>query len=538
MPQLKPIRGTLLKKPDNSPVGRLAASNVGFWLMNEGTGDTVFDLSGEGNIGTLANNASWTKGRFGSAVVFDGVSDYVDCGDVNDMDGASELTLVIWVKITNLTKDNTLIAKDAFVDTPQLLLWRDESGFSSGRTNTFSIKISNGANSATIEGATNASSDTDYHQIAVTYLGGDSAGLRLYIDGKEDPNSPVSTASVATLESNSNSLRIGEHISDGIGKGLVGSVDHFALFNRALSTSEIAYLFREPFCMFDASAKPYLASGQIVNLSSTIAGVSSLTASAKVTKQLAGNIVGVSNVNGSLVIEGEFPPETKTIQPTDELFNGMTAKAFKLGTVLTLGWFWTRTNGCSVLYRGNSMEEIDFANVLAVTEPDDCEISPPGYISHSSDTTYFYLVHRLNSCGHEENTLAAAVKVSIDSNGELSEPRPNKVFDSVSGFAEGDKIRLTWYYCPIRQDSAPVRFNIYYDNRTGQVDYQNPLAQVDYKGRKFYSFQSSALEAGRYLFAIKAEDTDSIENKSLAQLKIQLNPRVPNSINILSAEAV
>jgi hypothetical protein len=538
VPQLKPIRGTLLKKPDNSPAGRLAASTVGFWLMNEGTGDTVFDLSGKGHIGTLVNNASWTKGRFGSAVICDGVSDYVDCGDVNAIDGASELTLVIWVKITNLTKDNTLIAKDAFVDTPQLLLWRDESGFNSGRTDTFSIKVSNDANSATIEGATNASSDTDYHQIAVTYLGGDSAGLRLYIDGKEDPNSGVSTVSIATLESNANSLRIGEHISDGIGKGLVGSVDHFVLFNRALSATEIIHLYREPFCMFDVSAKPYFASDQIVNLSGTIASVSSLTATAEVTKKLAGNITGSSAVNGCLTIESEFSPETETIQPTDALFNGMTASAFKLGKALSMGWFWTRTNGCSVLYRGESMEEIDFANILAVTDPDDWEISPPGYIPHSSDTTYFYIVRRFNSYGYEEQTLAAAAKVSIDSNGELAEPKPNKIFDSVCGFVDGDKIRLIWYYCPIRQESAPTRFNIYYDNRTGQVDYQNPIARIDYKGRKFYSFQSGALGAGRYLFAIKAEDTDGIENKSPAQLKIQLNPRVPNSINILSAEAV
>ena len=94
MPQLKPIRGTLLKKPDNSPAGRLAVSTVSLWLMNEGTGDRVFDLSGNRNDGTLVNNASWTKGRFGSAIICDGTSDYIDCGDINAIDGASELTLV------------------------------------------------------------------------------------------------------------------------------------------------------------------------------------------------------------------------------------------------------------------------------------------------------------------------------------------------------------------------------------------------------------------------------------------------------------
>ena len=331
---------------------------------------------------------------------------------------------------------------------------------------------------------------------------------------------------------------IGEHINGGTGKGLIGSVDHFAVFNRALSAAEIACLYREPFCMFDVSAKPYLTSSQFVNLSGTIAGVTTLTAALKATKKLAGSIAGVSTLNGSLLIDSKIPTEIETTWPTDALFNGMTANAFKLGTALTMGWFWTRTNGCSVLYRGESMEEIDFANILAVTEPDDSKISPPCFIPHSSDTTYFYVVRRFNSCGYQEQTLAAAVKVSIDSNGELAEPRPNKVFDSVCGIIDGDKIRLTWYYCPIGQQSAPARFNVYYDNRSGQIDYQNAIAQVNYKRRKFYSFQSNTLAPGSYLFAIKAENKDGIENNSFAQLKIQLNPRVLSSINILKAEAV
>ena len=46
MPQLKPIRGKFLSKPDGSPEGYLIASLIGCWLMNEGSGDRVFDLSG------------------------------------------------------------------------------------------------------------------------------------------------------------------------------------------------------------------------------------------------------------------------------------------------------------------------------------------------------------------------------------------------------------------------------------------------------------------------------------------------------------
>ena len=70
----------------------------------------------------------------------------------------------------------------------------------------------------------------------------------------------------------------------------------------------------------------------------------------------------------------------ETMWLKEVLFAGQTSNAFKLGTVLTLGWFWPRIAGCSVLYRGSSMETIEFENILAVTEADACQVLPPSYV--------------------------------------------------------------------------------------------------------------------------------------------------------------
>jgi hypothetical protein len=254
-------------------------------------------------------------------------------------------------------------------------------------------------------------------------------------------------------------------------------------------------------------------------------------------RKVGGNVVSTTDVTAILnlfrsllYIESNWKREA--------LFNGMTANAFKLGTTLSLGWFWVRVAGCSVLYRGSSMGEIDFVNILAVAEQDACEILPPSYISHNSGSTYFYIVRRFNNCGYQERTLDASVKVSIESNGELAEPQPNKVFDSGAELVDGNKILLVWYYCPLEQKSQPMCFNVYYDGRTGQINYENPLAIIGYKGRKFYSYQCGALEAGRYLFAIRTEDASGIENSSLARLRIQFDPTNPDAIDILSVEGV
>jgi len=222
----------------------------------------------------------------------------------------------------------------------------------------------------------------------------------------------------------------------------------------------------------------------------------------------------------------------------EALFAGMTANAFKLGTVLSLGWFWLRVSGCSVLYRGESMEQIDFSDILTAAERDALEISPPGYVNHNSNSTYFYVVRRVNNCGDQEYTLAAAVKVSIDSDGNLASAKPNNIFCAKIKQVFGSRVKFVWYYCPIEQGSKPAYFKIYGDGGSREIDYENPIAVIPYAGQIFYSHLSDILTAGKYLFCIKTEDAAGVEDGSYSLLGIQLDNKSPDSADILSVEAV
>jgi hypothetical protein len=67
--------------------------------MDEMSGSTVNDTSGNGRNGTI-NGATWEpSGKIGSALKFDGVDDYVDGTIIT----ASDWTLNIWVKANNLS---------------------------------------------------------------------------------------------------------------------------------------------------------------------------------------------------------------------------------------------------------------------------------------------------------------------------------------------------------------------------------------------------------------------------------------------------
>jgi len=80
---------------------------VGMWLFDDGKGDTVADSSGNENDGTLKNNPKFVDGKFGKALQFDGVTNYVDCGNDASLDITKEITVVAWVQFDGLDYKNS-----------------------------------------------------------------------------------------------------------------------------------------------------------------------------------------------------------------------------------------------------------------------------------------------------------------------------------------------------------------------------------------------------------------------------------------------
>jgi hypothetical protein len=74
------------------------ATCVGLWFFDEGTGDTATDSSGNGNDGTLMNEPTWVDGKFGGALEFDGVDNYVEVADADSLKMTSEITVAFWFR--------------------------------------------------------------------------------------------------------------------------------------------------------------------------------------------------------------------------------------------------------------------------------------------------------------------------------------------------------------------------------------------------------------------------------------------------------
>ena len=505
MPRLKSLRG--LQVNWSHPLARGLA---GCWLLNEGAGETAADHGLRRKHGVFQYSTAaplWKPGKHGSCLEF-GSERYVACGtDKLGWDITNELSIVAYVNHA-ASQNSTIFARSAFVRPARL------AGYASGKFRWWVITTGTSCN--IISGSAHATDGSEWVHVVGTWKEHDG---RIYVNGQQE-NSESSSSGNLNFVSDSQPLGIGGTYEAGsYYECWNGRIEYVLVYNRALSPAEVKWLYREPFAMFEQPVGP--ASIYVPQTTISLAGSISATSAA------SARLESVSN-----------QPTIERAWLMDALFNGMTANAFKLGTSLYLGWFWTRVAGCSALYRGASTEQTDFLNILAVVGNDTDQISPPGCLPHESGSTYFYALRKFNRCGDQELTLAAAAKVLLDTDGKLANVQPNRIFAHTSELADANKVRLIWFYCPLEQESAPVCFNIYSDNRTGQIDFENTVAVIEYRGPKFYSYLSDTLEPGRYLFAVAAQDAAGTENRSSSHLAIELAGSDPDAIEVLQAQTV
>ena len=564
MPLLKPLRGTQLNR--THPIAR---GLVRAWIMNENGGTFVYDRCAR-IAANFSGAPTWAAGKYGSRIECDGNDDSIDNTAILPFTNYPFTIIVSAIRCSG-SYSNWYGVHQSGVNIQRAAMYCSNTGLLTG-------VVYSGSTGGAVQSITTFSLGDEYWGAFVGYS---STNRSMFVNGRFEAN--VTTAKNFPASPNTESFA---RMWGGADAAYYAAKFNFVYaYNRALTDAEIAWLYREPFAMFErASGRGLLyilpagiwlagaagaqsATSAAVKLlrcivgsalaqsqgsalcritrkvSGIAAGASDVTGLLKATWHITASVGGVATADGTLTLSahllwfaGSLEIERQWLR--EVLFNCVSANAFKLGTALTAGWFWVRVSGCSALYRGAGIEEVDFTNILAVTEQDAREIRPPSYLLHNSNSTYFYVVRRFNNCGYRECNLSAAVEVSIDAGGELAKPHPNNIFCSKIEQMDGNKIRLVWFYCTLEQKSKPERFKIYWDGRTGQIDYENPIATIIYRGRKYYDYETIAPEAGRYLFAIRAEDAHGVENRSLAQSSIDLHTNSPGSITILSAESI
>lgn len=212
---------------------------VAEWHFDEGSGNILRDTSGSGNDGTIYGATWTTHGKFGSALQFDGVNDYVEVPDSPELSGGTgkDMTIEFWFNSNKQWGDVITKWKDvSYKDWGSII-----GGFGAG----LNFWYETGGRDRRFYGG--SIQEGVWHHGAFTFqraTGDDNAVLKMYIDGNEikltpfyqdgvPPNQlydmPDTTAPVSIGYS-------GKYYNTGF---FDGKIDEIKIYGRVLSSDEI-----------------------------------------------------------------------------------------------------------------------------------------------------------------------------------------------------------------------------------------------------------------------------------------------------------
>jgi glucose/arabinose dehydrogenase/PKD repeat protein len=203
-----------------TPLGLVAA-----YSFDASSGTTLTDTSGNAHNGTITG-ATWTTGKYGNSLSFNGSNQMVTVADANDLDFSSGMTLEAYVYPAAINNWATAIMKERAGGLAYALYaGAPGSGPPGGYLTRTGTSNDIGAN-----GLTRLPLNTWSH-IAATY---DGSNIRMYVNGVL-----VGTqAAAGTIVGSTNALRMGGNSI--WGEWFNGRIDEVRLYNRALTVAEIA----------------------------------------------------------------------------------------------------------------------------------------------------------------------------------------------------------------------------------------------------------------------------------------------------------
>lgn len=207
---------------------------VGFYTMDNISGATLFDESPNSEDGTITG-ATAVSGKIGNALRFANAGDQVPCGDFADFGSSTDFTVVAWVKISDATKNKTVVAKRDGVGPKGWFL----AVFTSGIVAT---TASDSVNQASALGTT-AVNDGAYHMVVGVWDRSGNTHVEIDNGSAEGATSmasvgDLSSAGEVTIGNKSPTDTSGTSVTN-----MIGDEDHIRIFNKLLTAAEKTTLY-------------------------------------------------------------------------------------------------------------------------------------------------------------------------------------------------------------------------------------------------------------------------------------------------------
>lgn len=200
-------------------------------------GNTLYDVSGRGNHGTLTNGPTWTRGKFGEpAISFDGTNDYVSMPLISIP--ATGSIFVRWRFDETIATAIHPIFRAGRESSSQFIdLYPYLGTFYAGWVN-------GGGNDDRVTWAISGLTQGTWYDLALTWVNGGITTL--FVNAQSVASGGTLDATWDTTTAAAFNLMADEAIFNASAGQLAG----LSLFNRALTANQIAELYRNPFLLY------------------------------------------------------------------------------------------------------------------------------------------------------------------------------------------------------------------------------------------------------------------------------------------------
>jgi len=221
-----------------SVTSSIHADLVGHWTLDDGSGTTITDISGNGNDGTLVDNPTWDitwiPGITGSALEFFGLGvpggggDYFDCGSDPSLNMTGPISIALWIRPDADDPEGNLTTTAPMAKTDgSAWSWQVRYGWGQGAPEPYMSFTFNSSPRAWAHVGKNLER-YEWCHIACSH---DGTTLKCYLNGEETNSVPMGQfGGIGTP------VIIG---TDGWGCDWIGAIDDVRIYDHGLSVPEI-----------------------------------------------------------------------------------------------------------------------------------------------------------------------------------------------------------------------------------------------------------------------------------------------------------
>jgi hypothetical protein len=229
--------------------GSASAKLIGYWSLDENNGANTADSSGYGNNGII-NGATWTGGKSGAALSFDGIDDYVLCAEREGTGPGTypaelmpeKFTVSCWTKLSNFAYFSSFVGNGMDSGDDECGFFFYNWGWEGENEQDFGLAIRTEDGMYYVE-TPNIYETGKWYHLAATY---DGTNVVIYVDGKvsvgpTNVGGPIRWVSAAS-KNYPERFAIGVWLDPGYDLWIDGIIDEVSYWDQALDEIEIKKL--------------------------------------------------------------------------------------------------------------------------------------------------------------------------------------------------------------------------------------------------------------------------------------------------------